>query len=90
MANSVFGRYDAILVISAKDMDELSQTIYDVVEKHPNVEHTECLVSVPYPPEEKPGPPAERYTVTSFHCPSCNTMNKRTSTSCRFCGFIFK
>ena len=51
MASSVFGRYDAVLVISAKDMDELSKTMYDVIEKHPNVEHSECLISIPYPPE---------------------------------------
>lgn len=90
MANSVFGRYDAVLVISAKDMDELSETIYDVVEKHPNVEHTECLVSIPFPPEEKPRPPPERYTVISFHCPSCNNLNKQGSVFCYFCGFVFK
>ncbi len=47
MASSVFGRYDAVLVISAKDMDELSKTMYDVIEKHPNVEHSECLISIP-------------------------------------------
>ena len=90
MANSVFGRYDAVLVIAAKDMDELSATIYDVIEKHPGVEHTECLVSIPYPPEEKPRPPPERYSVMSFHCPSCHALNARGSVFCHFCGFLFK
>jgi hypothetical protein len=90
MANSVFGRYDAVLVIAAKDMDELSATIYDVIEKHPGVEHTECLVSIPYPPEEKPRPPPERYSVMSFHCPSCHALNERGSVFCHFCGFLFK
>ncbi len=90
MANSVFGRYDAVLVISAKDMEELSRTIYDIVEKHPNVEHTECLVSLPFPPEEKPQPFPERYTVISFNCPSCNNLNEQGSVFCHFCGFEFK
>lgn len=89
MANSVFGRYDAVLVISAKNMDELSQTIYEVVEKHHNVEHTEVLVSLPYPPEEKPHLPTERYTTISFYCPSCHALNEQGSTLCHFCGFVF-
>jgi DNA-binding Lrp family transcriptional regulator len=90
MANSVFGRYDAVLVIAAKDMDELSRTIYDVVERHPNVEHTECLISIPYPPKEQPHPPPERHTVISFHCPSCNNLNEQGAAYCTFCGFRFK
>ena len=90
MANSVFGRYDAVLVISAKDMEELSKIIYDVVEKHPNVEHTECLVSMPFPPVEKPLPPPDRHTVISFHCPSCNALNEQGSVYCQFCGYLFK
>ena len=89
MANSVFGRYDAVLVISAKNMDELTQIVYDVVEKHPNVEHTEVLVSLPYPSEEKPHVPPKRYTVISFYCPSCHALNEQGSTLCQFCGFVF-
>jgi len=89
ISNSVFGRYDAVLVISAKNMEELSKTIYDVVEKHPEVEHTECLVTLPYPPEEKPRIPPETHTVISFNCPICNTLNKQDSVSCQFCGYLF-
>jgi hypothetical protein len=90
MANSVFGTYDSVLVIAAKDMDELSTTIYDIVEKHPNVEHTEVLVSIPYPPPEKPVPHVEQYSVVSFNCPSCNSLNPEGSTYCHFCGFVFR
>lgn len=89
MANSVFGRYDAVLVISAKDMEELSTTIYDVVEKHPEVEHTECLLALPYLPEQEPPSSPETYTVISFNCPSCNTLNERGSVFCQFCGYVF-
>ena len=89
MANSVFGRYDAVLVIAARDMEELSRTIYDVVEKHPNVERTECLVSVPYPQEAKPTQHAERFSIISFQCPSCNSLNEHGSEFCQFCGYMF-
>ncbi|MGD0637393.1 MAG: Lrp/AsnC family transcriptional regulator [Nitrososphaerales archaeon] len=90
MASSVFGRYDAVLVISAKDMDELSKTMYDVIEKHPNVEHSECLISIPYPPEEKPKAPAETYSVISFACPSCNGLNRQGAAYCHLCGYAFE
>ena len=90
MASSVFGRYDAVLVITAENMDELAKTVYYVVEKHPNVQHTECLVSIPYPPEEEVRPPAEAQSVSSFSCPSCNALNEQGSVFCRSCGFIFK
>ena len=89
MANSVFGSYDAVLVVAAKDMNELSKTIYDVIEKHPNVERTECLISVPFPPEEKPPRHAEHFSVISFQCPSCNSLNERGSVLCQFCGYMF-
>lgn len=90
MASSVFGRYDAVLVITAEDLEELSRTVYDVVEKNPNVQHTECLVSIPYPPEEDVHPPPEAYNVSSFYCPSCNVLNEQGSVYCQSCGFIFK
>ncbi len=88
MANSVFGRFDAVLVISAKDLEDLSKTIYEVVEKHPDVIHTECMVALPYEPE-KPRPPQETYSVISFHCPSCHALNEQGSPFCQFCGFLF-
>ena len=90
MANSVFGSYDAILVIAAKDTEELSRTLYNVIEKHPNVERTECLISIPPPPEEKKSKPeAERFSIISFQCPSCNSLNERGSAFCQFCGYMF-
>ncbi|WP_309492899.1 Lrp/AsnC ligand binding domain-containing protein [Candidatus Hecatella orcuttiae] len=51
MANSVFGRFDAVVVIEAKDLQELSRIIYEMVEKTPNVVHTETLLTMFYPPE---------------------------------------
>lgn len=45
LANSVLGRYDAILVIESKDLERLRKTIYEALEKLENVEHTETLIS---------------------------------------------
>jgi DNA-binding Lrp family transcriptional regulator len=44
-ADSVFGRYDAIITVEVRDLAELSQLIYKVIEKIPNVVRTEtCIV----------------------------------------------
>lgn len=45
LANSVLGRYDAVLVIESKSLEELRKTIYEVLEKLEHVEHTETLIS---------------------------------------------
>ncbi|MEM2273494.1 MAG: hypothetical protein QXX56_04670, partial [Candidatus Bathyarchaeia archaeon] len=37
MANSVLGRYDAVVVIEASSLEELQKIIYEMVEQHPNV-----------------------------------------------------
>ncbi len=49
MASSVFGRFDVVLVIEAKNLQELAKIIYDDIASHPNVVHTETLISV-FPP----------------------------------------
>ncbi|MEM2095203.1 MAG: Lrp/AsnC ligand binding domain-containing protein [Candidatus Caldarchaeum sp.] len=44
-ADSVFGRYDAIITVEVDGLAELSQLIYKVIEKVPNVVRTEtCIV----------------------------------------------
>ncbi len=44
-ADSVFGRYDAIITIETKDLNELSKVVYEVIEKIPNIQRTEtCIV----------------------------------------------
>ncbi|MEM2929752.1 MAG: Lrp/AsnC ligand binding domain-containing protein [Thermoproteota archaeon] len=50
LANSVLGRYDAVLVIESKNLEELKKTIYEVLEKLEHVEHTETLIS--FAPEQ--------------------------------------
>jgi len=50
MANSVLGRFDAVVVIEAESLEELRKIIYEMVEQHPNVIHTETLLSIFHPP----------------------------------------
>ncbi len=45
LASSVFGQYDAVLVIEARDLEELKKTIYEALEKMPSVVHTETLIA---------------------------------------------
>jgi DNA-binding Lrp family transcriptional regulator len=46
LANSVLGRFDAIAVVEANSSEELTKIIYEMIEKHPNVVHTETLLSM--------------------------------------------
>lgn len=54
MANSVLGRFDAVVVIEAESLDHLRKIIYEMVEQHPNVVHTETLLSIFHPPSITP------------------------------------
>jgi DNA-binding Lrp family transcriptional regulator len=46
MASSVLGRFDAIAIIEAESSKELTKIIYEMVEQHPNVIHTETMLSM--------------------------------------------
>jgi len=54
MANSVLGRYDAVVVIEANSLEELQKIIYEMIEQHPNVVHTETLISIFHPSTMNP------------------------------------
>ena len=49
MANSVLGRFDAVVVIEADSLEELKKITYEMIEQHPNVIHTETLISIFHP-----------------------------------------
>jgi len=51
IANSVFGRFDAVMMVEAKDSRELSKIVYEMIEKMPHITRTETLISLFYPPE---------------------------------------
>jgi DNA-binding Lrp family transcriptional regulator len=46
LASSVLGRFDAIAVVEAESSEELTKIIYEMIEQHPNVVHTETLLSM--------------------------------------------
>jgi len=46
MADSVYGRYDAVVVIEFDALSELMETVYKVIEKKPNITRTETLISL--------------------------------------------
>jgi uncharacterized protein with GYD domain len=46
LASSTLGRFDAIAVVEADSSEELTRIIYEMIEQHPNVVHTETLLSM--------------------------------------------
>ena len=44
--DSVYGRYDAIAVIEASDLEKINEVIYKIVEKDPNIIHTETSITL--------------------------------------------
>jgi len=54
IANSVLGRFDAVVVIEAESLQHLRKIIYEMIEQHPNVVHTETLVSIFHPATLRP------------------------------------
>lgn len=46
LADSVYGRFDAIVVIEAPDLQTISSIVYKVIEKIPNITHTETALTV--------------------------------------------
>jgi len=54
MANSVLGRFDAVVVVEAESLEELRKIIYEMVEQHPNVTHTETMISIFHPAPATP------------------------------------
>ena len=46
LANSILGRFDAIAIVEADNSEELTKIIYEMIAAHPNVVHTETLLSM--------------------------------------------
>jgi len=44
VADAIFGRYDAIIVIEAPALENINQLVYRVIEKDPNVTRTETSI----------------------------------------------
>ena len=46
LADSIYGRFDAIIVIEAPSIDEINDVVYKVIEKDPNIIHTETSLTL--------------------------------------------
>lgn len=44
IADAIFGRYDAIVVLEAPTLDEINKVVYKIIEKDPNVTRTETSI----------------------------------------------
>ncbi|MEM2210301.1 MAG: Lrp/AsnC ligand binding domain-containing protein [Nitrososphaerales archaeon] len=40
-ADSIYGRFDAIVIIEAPKLEDINEIVYKVIEKDPNIIHTE-------------------------------------------------
>jgi len=40
-ADSIYGRFDAIVIIEAPNLESINEILYKVIEKDPNIIHTE-------------------------------------------------
>jgi len=40
-ADAIYGRYDAIVIVEAPDLESINEILYKVIEKDPNIIHTE-------------------------------------------------
>jgi len=46
LIDSVYGRFDAVVVVEVENLEELTRLTYKIIEKLPNVTHTETLISL--------------------------------------------
>ena len=44
IADAIYGRYDAIVVVEAPTLEEINQVVYKIIEKDPNVIRTETSI----------------------------------------------
>jgi len=44
IADAIYGRYDAIVVVEAPSLEEINQVVYKIIEKDPNVTRTETSI----------------------------------------------
>ena len=45
-ADSVYGRFDAIIGVEVEDLEELTRLTYEIIERLPNIIHTETLITL--------------------------------------------
>jgi len=45
-ADSIYGRFDAIVIVEAPDLARINEIVYEVVGKDPNIVHTETSITL--------------------------------------------
>ena len=45
-ADSVYGRHDVIVVLEAENLEKLNNFVYKVIERDPNIVHTETAITL--------------------------------------------
>ncbi|MGA2573265.1 MAG: Lrp/AsnC ligand binding domain-containing protein [Candidatus Methanomethylicaceae archaeon] len=45
-ADTIYGRYDAIVMIETAAIDNINKIVYKVIEKDPNIVHTETSLTL--------------------------------------------
>jgi len=40
-ADSIYGRFDAVVIVEAPNLESINEILYKVIEKDPNIVHTE-------------------------------------------------
>lgn len=45
-ADSIYGRFDAIVIIEAPKLEDINEIVYKVIEKDPNIIHTETSLAL--------------------------------------------
>jgi len=48
-ADAIYGRYDAVIIIEAPSLDDINEILYKVIEKDPNIIHTETSLVLEAP-----------------------------------------
>ncbi len=45
-ADSIYGRFDVIVIVEAPDLGRINEIVYEVVGKDPNIIHTETSITL--------------------------------------------
>jgi DNA-binding Lrp family transcriptional regulator len=45
-ADAIYGRHDAVILIEAPNMESINEILYKVIEKDPNIIHTETSLAL--------------------------------------------
>jgi len=45
-ADAIYGRFDAVVIIEAPNLESINEILYKVIEKDPNIVHTETSLTL--------------------------------------------